>query len=694
MKPRQGIDFLRLAESPELHALAWSLAFVSLASLSIWLTRLNSEIAVIWPANAVMCVALLRLKSAEQKRFVLFTGFLGNALAGWHFGHGAILAPGFAALNAFESWLAYRFIRRLGMSPSCEDIIGLFKVTLLSAIIVPLLPSTMAAGLLFSLEGVNYLSAFRTWFASDAVGLVIMLPAVYMLLDRFSDFAKAEFKWLVICFSILVFVSVAVFYQSSYALLFLPYPALMLVAFRLPEIYSILATILLSMIAFAFTAHDMGPTALMRDTSVADRVQFAQFFITVALFTVVPAASAVARIRKLMEDLSQHERLAVEAKEQAERLTKCKTEFLATMSHEIRSPLNSIIGYTQLVVEREGLDKRDARDLKIVCDAGRALLAVVNDILDYSSLEAGRLQLRHNQKDIGEIIASCVSMVRLGAARKGLSLTTDFEKSLVGTPIMIDEQRVRQVFLNLLSNAIKYTDRGKVHVKVSRVHKNGTDWLRATVSDTGRGISADYMNQIFTRFSQEQSGLNREFSGSGLGLAISKLLVEQMDGVIGVSSTEGVGSTFWFELPLDYIKVLPVSNSKHATQTGERSVRSVLVVDDLKLNRDLTARVLAKAGHRVDVVATGQGAIEMIQAHDYDIVLMDVQMPGMDGLVTTRKIREMGGRFATLPIVAMTASVLAAEVNACKEQGMNGHIGRPFEWRDLLNIVESKGEAA
>ena len=394
----------------------------------------------------------------------------------------------------------------------------------------------------------------------------------------------------------------------------------------------------------------------------------------------------VAAVRDVSVRQAQAEALEM-ARAQAEQASQAKTDFLASMSHEIRTPLNGILGYADLLIGDPDLNAPQRHQAERIQSAGAALLTIVNDILDFSTIEAGRVELDRQVFGLEALIDNAVSIIRGIAISKRIEMTVDIDdtvpKSVVGDP-----NRLRQILLNLFNNAVKFTPAGRVSLHVSRMPdglKNGL--LHFTVTDTGIGISQDKLDRLFQRFSQIDPSIRREFGGTGLGLAISKSLVELMGGAIGVRSAVGQGSTFWFKVKLDvaHQSSVPVSP---APRRNARHARRLLLVEDLAMNQEIARAVLESMGHVVDTVDDGAESITAVQAANYDLILMDVQMPGMDGLTATRHIRALAHPAATTPILAMTANVLPAQVVEFRAAGMNDHIGKPFKRDELFEAIE------
>jgi PAS domain S-box-containing protein len=391
--------------------------------------------------------------------------------------------------------------------------------------------------------------------------------------------------------------------------------------------------------------------------------------------------------RKVAEHLLLEAKSAAEAaRAQAEQASAAKSDFLATMSHEIRTPLNGVLGYTDLLLEELAAGTRAWRYAERIQGAGSSLLTVVNDILDFSKIEAGQVALAAEPFAPGHVAQQALSIVRASADRKHVELGVEVAPD-VPTYVVGDQDRLRQVLLNLLNNAVKFTAHGSVTLRVSCGDRaDGRARLRFSVEDTGIGIPASKQHLLFERFSQVDGSVQREFGGTGLGLAICKRLVELMGGRIGVASEPDKGSTFWFEVSLEVTAPAaePVASSAGPVRKGRR----LLLVEDVPLNQELAVTVLQAAGHDVDVADSGPDAIRKVREESYDLVLMDVQMPGMDGMTATRHIRALDHAAASVPILAMTANVLPQQVAACREAGMNDHVGKPFKREALLAAIE------
>jgi PAS domain S-box-containing protein len=403
-----------------------------------------------------------------------------------------------------------------------------------------------------------------------------------------------------------------------------------------------------------------------------------------------------ATVRDMTEEKRTAETLRL-AKEDAEAANIAKSNFLASMSHELRTPLHGVVGMTELL-KGTALEERQRQFVDACNTSGRSLLELINDVLDFSKIEAGKLELDERDFQLGWVVLETIETLRFDAQQKGLSLVSDFAPQ-ANRWVRGDAVRLRQVLVNLIGNAVKFTDAGQITVKVEPAKpEEGEHAIRFTVTDTGIGIPADRVDRLFQSFSQGDSSIARKYGGTGLGLAISKRLIELMGGQIGVTSQLGQGSVFWFIVSLQpaTVKSQARANPIEADQKRERQLgalltgRRVLLVEDNQVNRMYAQEVLQQAGMTCCPVKGGLDAIEAMRSEPFDVVLMDCQMPEMDGFKTTQRIREMeqGGLLAgRTPIIALTANAIKGDRERCLEAGMDDYIAKPFGSLELLERI-------
>lgn len=407
-------------------------------------------------------------------------------------------------------------------------------------------------------------------------------------------------------------------------------------------------------------------------------------------------SSIIGVIMDRSEETLMRERLT-ETIEEARSADRAKSSFLANMSHEIRTPMNGVIGFTELALSEEQVPEQRRR-LQMIADSSNAMLRLLNDLLDFAKIEAKQMAIVKEAADIRHTLRSCQRLMEPVAKERQLQLHLDIDPE-VPASILIDKMRVRQIILNLVGNALKFTEIGEVRVaaKIGRREIDAREILLITVRDTGIGIPEDRVTSVFGEFVQADDTTARRYGGTGLGLPISADLAELMDGTLSVESELGRGSTFILALPFERCATLerPVALDAESVRGCGHSTRMrILVAEDNPVNQELTVAMVQKAGHACSLVGDGRQAVDAILAaknegQPYDLVLMDMQMPKMDGLAATREVRKAGIDVKALPILAVTANAYADDITRCLDSGMQAHLAKPLRLRSLCAAIDS-----
>jgi signal transduction histidine kinase/ActR/RegA family two-component response regulator len=659
------------------------LAFAYTASMaySLILAGDAHRIPTIWTANAVLIVGLLLLGRRLGVAFLVLTSVLhvGVELVVHEPLRFVLTITVFDAAQAAATALLLRALPLSVRVRSMRDFLALIATSSLLTAVTSLLINDV----LSVLNGHAFWRGWNEWTTSNVLGVAVGLPTLLILFDRrHREGFRVGAAESVAMLMLVLGTAVAVF-SADTALQVLLFAPVLLAVFRGGPRAAAVVVVCSLAATMPAVVHKIGSDPAL----VVPPLRQAQLFHLVLYAVCMAAALALSRQKRLQALLIRRQAVARAAQAKAQSANQAKSDFLATISHEIRTPLNSILGFAALVGEDPGLSPESRRRLGLVDRAGRSLAEIVGDLLDFAKVEAGRLDLTLEPVSPAALLRDATAIIAPAAQAKGLALSMIVETTGEGDEaalMALDETRLRQVLLNLLANALKFTADGSVTARV--ILGPGPGDLRFEVIDTGIGIAPDVQARLFRRFSQADSSISRAYGGTGLGLAISKALVSQMGGEIGVDSALGEGSRFWVALTAEL--AVP-SAAPAAAPTGlvtERAPR-VLLVDDHPMNRELGHALLTLAGCEVTTADDGGQAVAAAALDGFDLILMDVHMPGMDGLAATRAIRALPAPNGAVPIIALSADVLPEQVARCRAAGMDGHVAKPIRREELLAAV-------
>ncbi|WP_299759556.1 ATP-binding protein [Ramlibacter sp.] len=545
---------------------------------------------------------------------------------------------------------------------------------LLAALAVPIASGAAAAAAIHMATGVPFAPQWATWYLASMLAYVTLTP---LLLEWRAPApvpttgAPRLALWRRVAgVAVITVACVALLRQPVYApLLLLSFPLVVVCTWRY-RLLGVTATIaFLSILGGWFAARNVGALFqfLPPGSGMAARVQALQLFLGATVLCSLPFAVLRAELERLLVQLR--------------RKSDARAEFLAAMSHEIRTPMTGVLGMADLLATQP-LTAEQRRYVDTMRASGRHLVNVINDILDFSRIETGKLTLEAIDFHMDEMLEQVRSLINPMALEKGLAFSAQLAP---GTPAVVrgDPTRLRQILLNLAGNAVKFTSQGSATLQVDgQADAAGRVHYRFEVRDTGIGIAADKLQILFTPFTQADGSTARQYGGSGLGLAISRRLAEAMGGRITVASTPGLGSVFTLELPLE------AGDPAHHTATVTQALQAaspqrILVAEDVQVNRDILQLALGARGHHVVFAHDGAAALQAVQAQPFELVLMDVQMPVMDGVEATRRIRALPGDLGRIPIIGLTANVMSQEQARYLQAGMDECLMKPIEWDRL-----------
>jgi signal transduction histidine kinase/CheY-like chemotaxis protein/HPt (histidine-containing phosphotransfer) domain-containing protein len=665
-------------------------AFVVFATAyaGIEFTRQAGRVAILWPANAFMLAILLR-SARETWLPYLVAGFVGNFVADWlaadPFGV-ALLLSGCNTIEIVVSILL--FSRYVDMPPDLTRAPDFGKFLLTCGFAGPAASAAAAAAILSNLNGIDPLPVFQTWFAADSLGVLTIVPLLLML--RSEEWVqitrKPNLLETVVILLLVTAASIVTFTQSSSPLLFVIFPFLILTAFRLRFVGAALAMAILAAVSIPLTLMGYGPFALLPSASISERVLFLQIFLATVVFTVLPIAAVLTGRRKL-------EREALAARRAAERANAAKSAFLTNMSHELRTPMTGIIGMCDLLLASQQTSEQK-NITETLERSARSFLELLNDLLDLAKIEAGRMDLDTRDFRLSQVMRDVQEFFTPAMNQKGLKLTVECDPTSYDV-LSGDPKRLRQILFNLVGNALKFTDAGHVVVRRRQsLQVDGVVLSEFEVKDTGIGMSLEAQGRLFRPFEQEDTSTSRRFGGTGLGLNICKQIVEAMGGAIRVQSTQGVGSTFTFS-----VNLLPGLAEKIEHRFAITPARigdvlkghklNILFAEDSATTQFLVREVMEMWGQSITIVDNGKQAVAKARAEKFDLILMDMQMPVMDGHEATRVIRKGEGPGAATPIIALTADAIPENRGRYLEAGCDAVVTKPIEWQALAQEIKT-----
>lgn len=672
---------------------AWGYVALFAACMAVghW-SAATYQAVVAWPANGVMLAALLQLRRRDAIAVLaacVAINLGGNVLRGD--------SQPFLWVNVLSNLmqvvvagvLARRFC---GAALDMRRPRRLARFVLLAAAPAVALTTTLIVALATVLRGYSPSLAGFLWghlFSMELLGLLIVTPSLLLLAraHRFGQVASASRTETVLLFGLLVAAVVIAFGQTSTPTLYLVIPALVLIAFRLSPPWTAAALILTTVLSGCFTLAGGGPVALTQtgfDPDLAGvpplmrRMGVFHIFLIVAALTALPVSTFVTERRRLISRLKARTDAALEARRRAEDAVAAKSRFLALMSHEMRTPLNGVTGYADLLTRRDDLADDAREQVEAVRRSSDALLMLVEDVLEFSR---GGDELRAEPFMAADLLAEASAPARLAAEAKCVDVILEIAPAAEAR-FCGDRRRLRQALHHLIGNAVKFTDLGEVRVRAD--HDGAA--LTFVVSDTGCGIAPDLAPRLFDAFAQGDDSIRRRHMGAGVGLALVRAQAERLGGRISFDSTPGRGSVFTLTVPLQALSA-PTASPGDA-ETADRPLR-VLIVDDHPVNREMVRLMLTALGCETAEAVDGIDAVDRAASGAFDLILMDVRMPRMDGLAATRQIRALPTAVAGTPILAVTADAMPEDAARCLAAGMDGHLAKPITQARLCAAIES-----
>lgn len=678
---------------------AYVLLFALSQLLGHWSTATFSTVTV-WLSNGILVAALLQLHR-RPAMLVVTACFAINLFSNVLRGDPGILLWVNALMNMALVWLVAvqarrycgaaldmrrprRLLRFAIIAGSSAFVVAAAGISILWAMRQPSLPMLM-----FTLQS----------FASvELVGLLLVTPVLLLFAraHRFKAIGSASRLEIALLMSLMVVTTVGIFWQDQAPLLFLAFLPMLMITLRLSPTLAGMALLIQAALSGVATLTGHGPVNLFHPLpiegleavpTIVRRLSVYNIYMLAMVGTVLPLSTVMSERRRLEARLRARTLVAQEARRRAEDAAAARSRFLAVMSHEMRTPLNGVAGFADLLAARPGLDAEAVRQARQIRESSDGLLMLVEDILDFAR---GDDALTPEPLDLAAVAREAMTPSRTAADGRGLKLTVD-DRLPLRARFACDRRALRQAVHPLVANAVKFTESGEVTVRLDRAGEG----VVIRVSDTGCGIPPEAMPDLFEAFAQGDASIRRRHSGAGLGLALVARHVARMGGRIDVESTPGEGSTFTLHLPLvrvadaetESAPVIELHPAATVEAPAEARAPRVLVVDDHPVNREVARIMLQAFGCDVVEVCDGVEAVEAVEAEVFDLVLMDVRMPRMDGLEATRRIRALPGAAGRLAVVAMTADAMPEDVVRCLAAGMNAHLAKPVNQAGLFDAV-------
>jgi signal transduction histidine kinase/CheY-like chemotaxis protein len=680
---------------PWLYVLLFALSQI----IGHWSVDTFGSVAV-WLSNGIMVAALLQLHRRPAMT-VITACFAINLFSNTFRGDPGIFLWINAVLNLGEAMLAAVIARRFcGAALDMRRPRRLIRFMIISANAVAV-TALIGFSLVWALRSPPlpvWLFNLQSFFVMETMGLLLVTPVLLLFAraHRFKGMTRASAPEAAALMAVMTAVTAAVFWQSEYPLLFIALLPMLLIGLRLSPKMAASGLIIVAAISGAATLTGHGPVHLAHLADVPGlegvspllrRLGIYNLFMLAMVITVLPLSTVMSERRRLEARLRARTIAAQEARRRAEDAAAARSRFLAVMSHEMRTPLNGVAGFADLLAARSDLAPDARWQVRQIRESSDGLLMLVEDILDFAH---GDDAVSLEPLNLAAVACEALTPSRAAADARGLRLAVE-DGLPTGARFACDRRALRQAIHPLVANAVKFTETGEVVVRLER----GADGVVIRVSDTGSGIPPEAMADMFEAFAQGDASIRRRHSGAGLGLALVARHVARLGGIVDVESELGVGSTFSLYLPLvrladaepEPVQAVEPAPALVVVEPGPDLPPRILVVDDHPVNREVARIMLQAFGCQVVEVCDGLEAVAAARAEPFDLVLMDVRMPRMDGLEATRRIRDLPGDAGRMAVVAMTADAMPEDVVRCLAAGMNAHMAKPISQAGLFDAV-------